>query len=267
MESQDIPFGSPAAKGTYEKVLRTWSDGNQPAAEKLLGEAARTFRTERRLAFFAALLVRSRFNVEEAAPIFAFIAEGSSATRQGKAARLMLAIDQNKNTEASFTALGKLAMESKPVEPLIVWLYAISARTLRKNKAGIAAYTLLLKNIRVGSALVHQTFGNLLDGENRYEEALVHRKLAVKLEPAPWSYDGLAMTLHRLNRNGEALKILEQVCPKISNFPLIWCHWGIVLSAVGRNKEALEKLDKAIAQDPSDPTFRRTREEILREMK
>ncbi|MGC4044476.1 MAG: tetratricopeptide repeat protein [Armatimonas sp.] len=263
MQTKDVAFLSTSGKAAYDQIFLAWSAGNQTEAERMLREAARKYGSELRLAFFAALLVRSRFDIQGAAPILAFVANRAPGTRQGLAAQYMLAIDQRRNVPQSFAALGKLAMETRPVEPLIVWLYAIAARTLRQNRPGIAAYTLLLKHVKVGSALIHQTFANLLDGDKRYAEALPHRQLAVKLEPAPWSYDGLAMTLYRLRRFDESLKIFEKAAPKSgSTFPLIWNHWGVVLSAMGRNKEALEKMERAVQLDPNDSVFRHDRDTI-----
>jgi tetratricopeptide (TPR) repeat protein len=267
MIANDAPFSSPAAKSVYDKVYAMWSEGNQAEAERILNAAASKFQGDIRLAFFAATLIRSRFQIEEAASIFAFVANRIPKTRQGQAARLMLLIDQNKDAMTRFQELGKLAMTTKPAEPLIIWLYAIAARTLRQNKAGIQAYALLLKQVKVGSSLIHQTFANLLDKEDRYAESLVHRRLAVKLEPAPWSYDGLAMTLYLMNREAESLKIFEQFMPKSPNFALGWHHWGFVLGQMGRNKEALEKMDRALALAPDDPGFQKEREDVRKKLR
>lgn len=267
MQAPDIPFLSAPGKATYNKIFAAWSAGNQPEAERMLGEASRKFGSELRLVFFAALLVRSRFDIEAAAPILAVVAEHAPKTRQGLAARYMLAIDRRLEPQKSFTMLGKLAMESKPVDPLVVWLYAIAARTLGQNKHGIAAYTLLLKHVKVGSALLHQTFANLLDREKRHKEALPHRQLAVKLEPAPWSHDGLGLTLYHLGRYEEALKIFEKFAPKSPDYALIWNHWGMVLYQLRRDKEALEKMKRAVQIDPTDPDFRRDVETVRSQLK
>lgn len=261
MSVPDAPFSSPEAKLAYDNLLKQWGEGDQFGAERGFLETAKKHPRDLRLFFFAALLTRSRFDIKGGLRFFDTLAKVAPKTRQGEASRYMAAIDRQQESNKNFSALADLAMKDLPVEPLTVWLYAIAARTLDQNKAGIAAYTLLLKNIKTGSSLVHQTFANLLDEEARSLEALPHRQKAVALEPAPWSYDGLASTLYRLRRTDEALAMRAETQKRYPDFALGWANWATNLAGLDRYKEALEKVEKALQLDPNNPDFRKDRDE------
>ena len=164
----------------------------------------------------------------------------------------VLALDSQQLREApkeeadrAFGALRKLADEN-PNDVMIRWMLAVQCRSWERNEEGVEAYKQILEQWHPGPALVHQTYGNLLDNLNRYDEALVERYLVVKMEPASWSYDGLANTLQGLSRFDEACQahaIATRMDPRSS---IYWSNWDVVLNGQDKHDEAIEKCYAAL---------------------
>jgi tetratricopeptide (TPR) repeat protein len=256
-ELKDAPFRSKEAEQFYNKVLDAWSNGDQQKTEKILAETSKKSMQEVRLVFFIAIMIRSNFDVEGALPIFKVLAK-APPSRQQKVAEYMVALDTGVGIGAAeefrkiFDGFGKLALEQSPQDPIVIWIFGIACRTFRQPKSGIRAYTALMKHLKVGTAIVHQTFANHLVDEKRYEEALPHRKLAVKLQPTGWTYDGLANTLFKLGKKEESEKVREEAAVKHGDYPLFWINWGKELIDLKRYPEAIKKIDKALALFPND---------------
>ena len=79
-----------------------------------------------------------------------------------------------------------------------------------------------------------------------------HRKLAVKLEPASWSYGALANTLLYLNRHAEASEAYQKTIELGSTSAINWSCWGLELCASGKAEEGLKKCQRAIEMEPKN---------------
>lgn len=199
----------PAAIRTYSAILKTWSDGSQAGAESLLTTAVTQYPNDQPLGLFQAACVRSRFDIQLAAPLFWHVSYLARDTPQGRCAATMNQMDRRQDIERGFATLRTL-VQANPTDPIPLWLLAIQCRSYKRNQEGAECYRKLLALIGTGPSLVHQTYANILDELDRHQEALVHRELAVKLEPATWSYDGWADTLEDLDQDQKAYEIRKQ---------------------------------------------------------
>jgi tetratricopeptide (TPR) repeat protein len=200
-----VPLPDIPADKVYVGALKVWSIGKQADAEYLLDKYAHKYHQDQRLAFFQAACVRSRFEIEQANPLLIKVAVMNPASAQGQCAQLVVRLDSKGTATYDFRSLRSLVRRN-PDDLLLLWMLAVQCRNHNLNAEGVQYYARLLKMVGTGSSLVHQTYANLLDELGRHAEALPHRRMAVKLEPASWSYGGLASTLSALGRNDEALK-------------------------------------------------------------
>ena len=200
-----------SSSSAYDTALGYLKAGSQDKAEETLDAAVRQDDKNQRLVFFAGVCARSRWMKEEALPIFDYVVKLNPGTPEGKCAGLMLAIDTQKAYTNTFAAL-EMLHQKYPQDPLILWTTAVACRELGKRGApriysekGAEYYSALLKMMDPGPVLLHQSCANILSEElGRHEEALKHREIAVRLEPAPWSYEGMANTLTYLKRYDDA---------------------------------------------------------------
>ena len=171
---------------------------------------------------------------------------------EGICSRLVIDLDGRTYVDRNFERLQKL-VEDNPEDPLILWLLCIECREHRRNELGAQSYKRLSVFFDPGPVLFHQTYANILDeGLGRYEEALLHRRLAVEMEPRGWTCSALAGTLVDLRRWDEAFEAYEkstELAPEDSD---CWSGWGWALGKAGRYDEAFSKLEKAAELDPSD---------------
>lgn len=205
----------PAADALYRKVLATWSGGDQAGAEVLAAQAVSQFPDDQRLAFFQAACTRSRFEVQEAYPMFIHVNRMDPTTVQGKCSLEIAQIDAKLAVWQHFLELRDV-VKRDPTDPIPLWMLAVECRSLNRNVEGIGCYQKLLTMVHPGPVLVHQTFANLLDEVGRHSEALGHRELAVKMEPAPWSYGGWAITLDDLGQHEKAKSVRKKAAKMFS---------------------------------------------------
>ena len=250
------PFVSPSSRAEYDAILHIWSDGNQAQVEDRLVAACAKFPYDQRLFFFRAVCMRSEFSIvgrmpeTEATPLLSSLARSGKRNRQTYASKLALELDQFQNVPDNFNNLGRLALETAPRDPLLIWLFAIEGRTQSQPKAAAKAYEALFKMVRRGGPLMHQTYANVLDSLGRYNDALPHRREALALWPGWWSHDGLALTLEKLNRHHEAEKKFKENLRLYPNHPLVWLHWGDFLFGRNRFPEAEAIFKRVIQLDP-----------------
>ena len=197
---------SGAAEQEYKAILKTWSGGDQRQAEARLDRAVAQFPSDQRLALFQAACARSRFEVKRAYPMFLHVVEMNPASVQGECAGQIAALDAGQNVNTHFVALRTLVQEN-PNDPIPLWLLAVQCRAHDKSGEGVRHYRTLLNMVDPGPVLIHQTYANLLDELGQHKEALAHREIAVKLEPASWSFGGLAITLDALGRHDDAERV------------------------------------------------------------
>ena len=233
------------------QVLELLSAGKQSDAEELLNANIRDFKNHQRVVFLLACCTRSRFMVRDAAPIFAAVANMGTNSPAGKCALHILYLDTKKDSDQHFSALRNL-VENNPADLMLRWMMAVQCRTYDKNEEGCKHYAKLLEKWNPGPVLVHQTYGNLLDELDKFEEALVFRRKAVELEPAGWSYQGLGDTLAALRRFKEANEAYSksvELAPENSSY---WRSWAWGLGQEKRYPEAIMKCKQAFSVNPKD---------------
>ena len=120
----------------------------------------------------------------------------------------------------------KKLVDENPDDIMIRWMLAVQCRNWDRNAEGAELYRQILERWNPGPVLVHQTYANLLDELGRFEEALVERYKAVKMEPAAWSYDGLGNTLDSLGRYKEASEAHAKAARLAPASLPIWFHWA-----------------------------------------
>ena len=248
------PASKPALSNIETRFLALISEGKQSEAENLLEKQytkAGNQPINPRVVFLTACCLRSRFMVEDSYPIFKTIAERDGGSVEGQCAIHILYLDSRKDVEKHFEALRKLA-DDNPDDLMLRWMVAVQCRTLNKNEEGVKHYKKLLEKWNPGPVLVHQTYANLLDELNRFDEALVERRKAVELDPAPWCYQGLGNTLASMNKFQEANEAYAKSVELAPEGASYWRCWAWGLERQGNFDEAIVKAEKAIALNPKE---------------
>ncbi|HEY4308921.1 MAG TPA: tetratricopeptide repeat protein [Pirellulales bacterium] len=211
-----------------------------------------------RALFLQAACERSRFDIVPACNKFnaVWMLDRGSVTAQCAYHVLwmdsqQLAADPPSEVERAFRGLRDLA-DKNPDDLMIRWMLAVQCRNWQRNEEGVAAYKLILQHWQPGPAYVHQTYANLLDGLGRYEDALVERRVAVKMEQAYWTYDGLGVTLDHLSRFDEANAAHATATRMNPGRSENWSNWAISLNGLGKYDKAIEKCQQALRIDPSN---------------
>jgi predicted Zn-dependent protease len=253
-----LPLGGPniasepkTAQQAYRVALGLWASGDQAAAEYVLEPYRRRFPSDIRLAFFQAACIRSRFEVNDAAPLFSSIVQAAPSSLEGQCSVSMLALDRRQDVAANFRALEALA-SAHYTDPLLLWMLAVACRTYGRNPEGIYWYSLLLKEINgVGPVLVHQTLANLLDGSGRPDLALPHRFIAVRLEPEYWTYGSLMQTLMQMQRVGDAIVVGKKATSLFPDNAWLRLIFAQAIYERGDFQEAGRQLQVSTKLDPS----------------
>jgi tetratricopeptide (TPR) repeat protein len=148
---------------------------------------------------------------------------------------------------ANYGALRVLARDHRE-RPLLLWMLAVQCRALGRSVEGCTYYEALLAAIEpaTGPVLLHQTYANLLDEAGRSSDALPERELAVRLEPAGWSYQGLGNTLLNLGRYEEAEPAFERAVALQPNRAAYWVCWADCLNCLRKHDAAAEKARRAV---------------------
>ena len=233
----------------YDQAIAFLDSGHQTRAERLLKKHIALFHDNPQIVFLQAACSRSRFQIRRSASLFKAVKRLDADSAEGRCATLVLDLDKHKNVEQNFKTLQQL-VDQHPEKIIVRWMLAVQCRSHNRNQEGVRQYKKILQTWDPGPALVHQTYGNVLDALERYEEALVERRLTVQLAPAGWSYQGLGNTLTSMNRFDEAnlahAKSVE-LAPNNANYWDCWA-WGLLRQR--KLTEAIEKCKKAIELDP-----------------
>lgn len=242
----------PPDTDAYQSALMLIKKGKQGEAEELLSRAVKSDVTNQRLVFFMGVCARSRWLKQNALPIFSYVSELNPDTPEGKCSALMLEIDTQDEYEANFATLEAL-QKSNPDDPLILWMTAVACRELGRRGAplvysqkGAMYYAKLLEIFDPGPVLLHQTYANILSEElGLHHEALKHREIALHLEPASWSHQGMANTLTYLERYAEADKHYEQSIALAPDRPEYLASWAWSMQMRKNYEKASELYQKA----------------------
>jgi len=226
------------------------------AAKKILNTRCDHFRNSQRVFFLLGACTRSRFDKLAAFHVFRAVNAMNPHTPAGECALHVCAMDSNqlrqggpKRVDEEFQAFTKLA-DANPDDVIIRWMLAVQCRTWDRNAEGVVQYKKILEKWNPGPVLVHQTYANLLDELERYDEALVERRKAVEMEPASWSYDGLGHTLGKLRRFAESYEAHAKAVELDPNAANYWANWASTLRGDGKWDEAIEKCKRTIQLDP-----------------
>jgi tetratricopeptide (TPR) repeat protein len=231
------------------EVMKLLSAGKQSDAEAVVKSNIDRLKENQRMVFLLAALARSRFAVGEAVPIFQYVSKMGTNTVEGACAYEVVQLDLKKDVGRHFMALQEL-VRSHPDDIMVRWMLAVQCRSLGLNEEGIVHYKKILETWNPGPVLVHQTYGNLLDQLKRYDEALVERRIAVTLEPAGWSYQGLGNTFAAMGSNAFSAAAFSEAVKFEPHEARYWEAWGRVLMRMEQVDEAIVKCNKALALDP-----------------
>jgi tetratricopeptide (TPR) repeat protein len=231
-------------------AMELLNDGKQGEAEDFLQTYLAIYPHDQRIAFLYACCRRSRFSIAESTALFQAVVRLGSRSPEGQCAHHIIELDGHRDVGRHFDGLRSLA-SAHPKDPMIRWMMAVQCRNYDANDEGVFHYKKLFEIWNPGPVLVHQTYGNLLHALKRYDEALVERRKAVELEPAGWSYDGLGLTLTKLERYEEADEAFEYAVEINPDQASYWNNWAVELNAAGEFAEAIKRCQKAIEVDPT----------------
>ena len=272
---------APAGASAYDKAFALLKQGDQDAAEDAIDRALRSEPDNQRLLFFQAACARSRWSKSEALRLFRRVQQLDRSAPEAECAALMIALDFGILREGpadsrdlalgitgevsadyrdTFAALEKL-QQSHPEDPLILWMAAVACREIGKrggekfySELGAKYYEGLLKILDPGPVMLHQTCANILTEElGRYEEALVHRKIAIQQHPSAWTYQGMANTLTELGRFAEADEYYTKSVRCAPDNPTYWSSWAWSLEEREEYQKAFNLYQRIARLAPGDP--------------
>ena len=209
-----------SASKAFSLAFQAWSTGHQDQAESMLTKDVLEFPYDQHLAFFDAACTRSRWLIDESRPKLITVGSLFPGSAEGLAAGYILNVDSGTDVVASFNGMEGLVTKY-PGDVLLLWMTAVECRQLQKDNVGkprgavavnlgIQLYGLLLTRIHgVGPSMVHQTYGNLLFDMGFPQTAVIQHRIAVKLEPAPYTCQALIMDLDKLRATASNSLVLE----------------------------------------------------------
>ena len=247
-----------------EKLLGHLSAGDQDQAEAEVVQAIKDGERAPRAIFWAAVLARSRFDIQSSLPMFAQLLASQPESFEGRTSGFVLGIDTAKDIRTElfyYNALvAQTALEPKSVP--LQWLSGIMARTITKDSRrsditsetrkrtlawGVESYwkTLSLLGVQEGPYRIHQTLANLLDDLEAHDHAHDHRKIALTRKRTQMTLHGIAKTLQGLFQNEEALSYMNEAIALDSSIEKY--HWtkGDILQQLGRMPEAIQAWNAA----------------------
>jgi tetratricopeptide (TPR) repeat protein len=247
-----------------EKLLGHLSAGDQDQAEAEVLQAIKDGERSPRAIFWAAVLGRSRFDIQSSLPMFAQLLATQPESLEGRASGFVLGIDTAKDIRTELFYYNALVAQTslEPKSVPLQWLSGIMARTITKDSRrsditsetrkrtlawGVESYwkTLSLLGVQQGPYRIHQTLANLLDDLEAHDHAHDHRKIALTRERTAMTLHGIAKTLQGLFQNEEALSYIDEAIALDSNIEKY--HWtkGDILQQRGRMPEAIQAWNAA----------------------
>jgi len=136
---------------------------------------------------------------------------------------------------------------------------ALGALTVTQGRLWSSSERLLTHSLAVagGSALVHNSYGALLQRAGRRDEASRQFRAALDLDPSFVSARrNLGNLLIDLNRPAEAIVELERAVRDVPDYASGQNGLGVALTQAGRGDEALPHLRRAVELDSGDPRWR-----------
>jgi tetratricopeptide (TPR) repeat protein len=251
-----------SADEAYKRLFAIWRAGGQPRAEQQVEGYLRKYPGDDRLLFFQAACLRGRGAIAQADALFERIQKAGPAAVYGRGAAVVLELDAAENIEASLAVLTDLC-RGNPGEPMLEWLLAVECRDYHKNADGLRACARLLAAAGPGSARVQELYADLLTDSGKSREALQHRILAARLEPAKWSFLELADALeanhikisaelarwHASERTPTPMSMPAELAFPLAERKRLYREYDRVLNRIGEQKHG------APATLPDEPLF------------
>jgi len=247
----------------YIDALEKLSAGKQKDAEAIFDHTSRLYPDSQRLLFARAVCARSRWAKHLSTPWMEKVVQIDSTSVEGQCANYVLNLHFRTDPVSVAINIKSLSslVDKNPRNPLILWSLAIECHQHFKNtgehtysEKGAESYRKLREKWKVAPVLVHQTYANILSEElGQHEQALEHRRLAIQLEPAAWTYEGLGNTLVKLKRYEEANSAFvncTELDPQDAHY---WMDWALCFEAQDKYDECVVKLQKAAELNPEEP--------------
>lgn len=247
-----------------EKLVEQLTTGDQDMAESYVLQTLQDGERLPRTVFWAAVLARSRFNLDDSLPLFAEVLARQPDSPEGRASGFVLGIDTAKDARTIlfyYNALvAQTALEPKSIP--LQWLSGLMATTIRESKwkKGITSETrkrilawgvesywkaLSLIGMREGPFQIHQTLANLLEDLEAHDQALDHRKIALSKKRSAYNLSGTANTLYNLFQEEEALAFINQAIALDGSDKDDLELKARILERLDRLPEAIESWNKA----------------------
>jgi ankyrin repeat protein/tetratricopeptide (TPR) repeat protein len=247
-----------------EKLLGHLSAGDQDQAEAEVLQALKDGERSPRAIFWAAVLARSRFDLDDSMPLFAEVLAQQPDSLEGRSSGFVLGIDTAKDARTIlfyYNALvAQTALEPKSIP--MQWLSGLMSTTIRESKLkkgitsetrkrilawGIESYwkALSLLGMREGPFQIHKTLANLLEDLEAHDQALDHRKIAISKKRSAYNLSGTANTLHNLFQEEDALAFINQAIALDGSDKDDLELKARILERLDRLPEAIESWNKA----------------------
>ena len=264
-----------AASGfSEEKILRLLSAGDQNQAEAEVQQAIKEGERSPRAIFWAAVLARSRFDLDDSLPLFVQLLASQPESLEGRASGFVLGIDTAKDSHTGlfyYNALvAQTALEPKSIP--LQWLSGVMAHMFRKNArlSGVTSETrkrilawgvenywkaLSLVGGHEGPNAIHETLANLLEDLEAHDQALDHRFIALKRQRRSSTLHGSAHTLHNLFQDEEALAYINEAIALDGSDESYHSLKGDILERLCRLPEAIQAWSAAAELATTDKSL------------
>lgn len=257
-----------------DALVQLLAAGDQAGAEAAVQQQIRSGNQSSETLFWSALLARSRFQVREALPIFMDLLAKDPDSVQGRVSSFVAAIDTTEDPGLQLHYFNALLAEAVQYPNFIPahWLVGIMTRTLtgehdrwpisgatraRVLDCGVRGFATVLKLLgsEEGPFCVHQTYANLLDELEAYEQAATHREIALKKDRYPVSLHGAAWTFLRGGKYEKALACVNGALMMGADEEKFDRVKGDILWAMDRVSEAIESWEHAVRDSTQHKSF------------
>ncbi len=253
-----------AAVFSEEKLVGLLAAGDQNQAEAEVVKCIQEGDRSPRAIFWAAVLARSRFDLDKSMPLFAQLLASQPESLEGRASGFVLGIDTTKDSRTKLfyynSLVAQTALEPKSIP--LQWLSGIMAHMVREDAKpsgitdetrkrilawGVESYwkALSLLGEQEGPYAIHETLANLLDDLEAHDQALEHRFMALKLHRSCSTLHGSAHTLHNLFQDEEALAYINEALALDGTDESCHSLKGDILERLDRLPEAIQSWNAA----------------------
>ncbi len=162
-------------------------------------------------------------------------APGSEAYQKGRAAALK-AVELDPNSAEGHTELAWTDWRGR-------WDFAAADREFQ-----------LAASLNPGNAMVHETYALYLKSAGRFDDALVHARRDLELNPrAAFALTNTASLLGIMHRYDEALALFRKAIDESPNLPYPHQRMGSVYVWMGKLPEAITEFQKAVDLSHGEP--------------